>query len=123
MEGEDGLDVAGDSGGAAAKFPQQAPGLQGRHGLLAEGPDAGVRGVDRALTCREPVPPAAEGHSHGAARALVALVRPAGQARLGEGVDDAVGSGGLDVVQAPGREDEAHSSLPCGSAMTCTFMP
>lgn len=29
----------------------------------------GTRGVDRVLTCREPVPPAAAGHPHGAARA------------------------------------------------------
>lgn len=97
MEGEDGLDEAGDSCGAAAGFPQQAPGLQGGHGLLAEGPDAGVHSFDRALTCRKAIPPAAKGHPNDAARTLVTLVHPAGQDRLSEDVVDAVGASGFDV--------------------------
>lgn len=39
MEGEDGLDEAGDPGGRAPQFAQEPPGLEGGDGLLDEGPD------------------------------------------------------------------------------------
>ncbi len=39
MQGEDGLDEAGDAGGRAAELAQEAPGLEGGDGLFHESPD------------------------------------------------------------------------------------
>lgn len=46
---------------------------------------------------------ATEGHPYGAASALVALVSGANEAGLGQGVDDAVAAGRLDVVHGAGQ--------------------
>jgi hypothetical protein len=46
---------------------------------------------------------AAEGHPYGASSALVALVAVANHAGLGQGVDDAVGAGRLEVVHGAGQ--------------------
>jgi hypothetical protein len=93
MEGEDGLDEAGDSGRRAAEPAEDPPGLEGGDGLFDQGPDLCVGSVDGLLTGGEAVPPAAAGETDRAARALVALVRPAGDAGFGESVDDAVLAG------------------------------
>ena len=51
----------------------------------------------------EGLPPAPVRDADRAAGALVGLVRPAGDAGLGEGVDDAVLAGRADVVDGPGQ--------------------
>lgn len=88
------------------RIAQEAPGLQGRGGGFDEGPNLRVEPVDGLLTCRELLPAA-----------------PAWAADLGESVDDAVLTGGTDVVDLAGRAGETHSSRPVGSVRTCTFMP
>lgn len=72
--------------------------------------------VDGSPTCGKPLPPAAQGHPDGPTGTLVALVRPAGQARVGEGVDDAMGAGGLDVVDGArqGRRGPQQSAMGIG---------
>lgn len=37
MQGEDGLDKAGDAGGRAPELAKESPGLEGGHGRLNEG--------------------------------------------------------------------------------------
>lgn len=76
MQGEDGSDDVGDADGAASQLPQEAPGLQGGHGLLPQGPDARVGAIDGLLTWGEPVPSAAEGDADGTAGVLVTLDAP-----------------------------------------------
>src|SRR5690348_15189601 len=98
MEGEDGLDEAGDSGRRAAEPAEEPPGLEGGVGLFDLGPDPCVGSVDGLLTDGEAVPPAAVREADRAACALVALVRPAVDAGLGESVDDAVLAGRPDVM-------------------------
>ena len=53
MEGEEGLDKAGDAGGAAPQLAQESPGLDRGHVLLTQRPDFGMGAVDRLLTCGE----------------------------------------------------------------------
>lgn len=65
---ENGLDDRCDAVGAAAELSQEAPALQGGHGLLAEAADLGVRAVVPALPPLEAT--AAEGYPDGAAGAL-----------------------------------------------------
>jgi hypothetical protein len=62
-----------------------------------------MRGVNGPLAGGQTPPAAAEGDADGAAGALITLVRPAGQAGIGQGVDDAVGTGGFDVVDGAGQ--------------------
>jgi hypothetical protein len=50
---EDGLHYVGDSVGAAAELPQEAPALDGGHGPLAEAADLGVGGGVAALPSLE----------------------------------------------------------------------
>ncbi|MGY3064656.1 hypothetical protein ACVWZD_008978 [Streptomyces sp. TE3672] len=69
MKDENGLDDRCDVVGAAAELSQEAPALQGGHGLLAEAADLGVRAVVPALPPLEAT--AAEGYPDGAAGALV----------------------------------------------------
>lgn len=93
MQGEDGLDDARDAGGRAAKSAEQAPGLEGGDGRFGEGADLGVGSVYGLLAGGERLPSAAERDPDGAVGALVPPVRPAGDAGLVEGVDDAVFAG------------------------------
>gem|GEM_PF-673078 len=109
---EDCLDEAGDACGAAAELPQEAPILQGGHGLLAQRSDPCVSSVDGLLSCGQTVPPAAEGHSDGSAGALVALVGPAGHARVVERVDQAVCAGRLDVVDGAWQGGRGPQQTP-----------
>jgi hypothetical protein len=64
----------GDAGGAAPQLPQQAPALEGGHGLFAEAADEGVGGVDRLLPGGQAGPATPERHPDGSADALIALV-------------------------------------------------
>lgn len=57
MQGEDSLGEAGDAGGRAAQLAEDAPGLQGGHGLVDEGAVGGVRMVRRLLAGGEGFPP------------------------------------------------------------------
>ncbi len=59
--------------------------------------------IDGLLTSGKAVPPAAVREVDGAACALVPLVRPAVDAGLGEGVDDAVLAGGPNVMDDAGQ--------------------
>lgn len=74
------MNEAGESGGAAAKFPQEVPGPEGGHGLLAQSSEVRVGPVDVLPTGGKPLPSVAEGHPDGTAGTLIALVRPASQA-------------------------------------------
>jgi hypothetical protein len=103
MEGEDGLDEARDPGRRAAELTKESPGLEGGNDLLNQGPDLRVGPVDGLLADGQFVPPATVGRADCAACALVALVRPAGDAGLGESVDDAVLAGGPDVLDGAGQ--------------------
>lgn len=103
MEGEDGLDEARDPGRRAAEFAEEPPGLEGGDGLLDQCPDLRMGPVDGLLTSGKAVPSAAVRETDRAACALVALVRPAVDAGLGEGVDDAVLACGPDVMGFTGR--------------------
>ncbi|CAM5557189.1 hypothetical protein SHIRM173S_06262 [Streptomyces hirsutus] len=60
--------------------------------------------ADGLLTCAKAVPTAAAGNADRAAGTLVSLTRPAGDAGLGENVDDAVLAGCPDVLDRTGRE-------------------
>lgn len=93
MEGEDGLDKAGDAGGAAPQLTQQSPGLERGLGLLAQRPDFGVGAVDPLLTCGELLPATALGHADGSCGSLVSLVGPAANADLGQGLENAMFAG------------------------------
>lgn len=57
MQGEDGLDEAGDPGGRAPERAKEPPGLEGGHGLLDEGADLGMGPIDRLLTGGKGLPP------------------------------------------------------------------
>src|ERR1044072_3844503 len=103
MRGEDGLDEAGDPGCRAAESAEESPGLEGGDGLFDQGGDLGLRPVDGLLASGQLVPSAAVGVTDGAAGALVALVRPAVDADLGQGVDDAVLVCGPHVVDGSGQ--------------------
>jgi len=78
VEGEDGLDKAGDAGGAAPQLAQESLGLERGHGLLAQRPDSGMGAVDRLLTCGELLPATAVGHADGSAGSLVSLIGTVG---------------------------------------------
>lgn len=100
MEGGDGLGEAGDLGCRAAELAEDPPGLaedppglEGGDGLFDLGPDLCLGSVDGLVIGGEAVPPAGVREADRAACALVALVRPAGDAGLGESVDDAVLAG------------------------------
>ena len=123
MKSQDGLDQVSDARGAAAEFAKEPPGLEAGHGLFAERPDLCVRAVNGLLTCGEFLPSSPVGHADSAAGALVRLVRPAGNVRVHQGLDDAVDAGRLDVVDRAGSAGETHINRPKGSVRTCTFIP
>src|SRR5687768_6492052 len=103
MEGEDSLDEARDSGRRTLEFAQETPGLEGGDGLFDQCPHLRMGPIDSLLAGGKTVPSAAVREADRAARALVALVRPAGDAGRGEGVDDAVLACGPDVVDGAGQ--------------------
>src|SRR4051812_24302966 len=103
MQGEDGLDEGGDSGGGAPELAQESPGLEGGHGLFDECADLRVGAVYRLLPRGERVPSSPVRDADCAAGAAVALVGPARDVSLGEGVDDAVFAGCADVVDGSGQ--------------------
>lgn len=91
MKDEDGLHHVGDPVGAAAELPQKTPVLERGHSSFADASDLGVTGVVAALPPLQTA--TAERDSNRPAGALIRLVRPALQARLGERVDDSVEGG------------------------------
>lgn len=103
MQREDGLDEAGDPGGRAPELAKEAPGLEGRHGLLDEGTDLRVGSVHRLLAGGQGVPSSPLRDADGALGAAVALVGPAGDVGVGEGVDDAVFARRPHVVDSAGQ--------------------
>lgn len=103
MQGEDGLDEGGDPGGGAPDFAQEPPVLEGRHGLLDECADLRVRAVHRLLPRGKRLLSSPVRDADCAAGAAVPLADPAGDAGLGEGVDDAVFAGRSDVVDGAGQ--------------------
>lgn len=88
MQDEDGLDDRCDARGAAAELSQEAPALQGGHGLFADAADLGGRAVVPTLPPLEATAP--KGHLDGAVDTWIRLVGPALEAGLGECFDDAV---------------------------------
>ena len=85
MEGQDGLDITGDSGGAAAEFSDEPPSLEGGHGLAAERAGLGMGDIDGSLACGELVPAASVGEADGAAGPLGVPCPPSSGCRLGPG--------------------------------------
>jgi hypothetical protein len=85
------------------ELAQEPPGLEGGHGLFDQCADLRAGPVDGLLTDGKAVSSAAVGEADGADCALIALVRPAVDAGLGESVDDAVLACGPDVMDGPGR--------------------
>lgn len=96
------MDETGDPVGRAPDLAEDPPGLEGRDGLFDKGADLRVGPIDCLLTGRKRLPSAAVGNPDRAVCALVALVRPAGDACLGEGIDDAVVTGRAGVVNCTG---------------------
>ena len=90
MQAEDSLDEARDPSGRATELAEESPGLEGGDGLLDAGTNPRVGPVDCLLTCGERLPPASVGNTDRASGTLIALVRPAVGACLGERVDDAL---------------------------------
>lgn len=123
MKGEDGLDEAGGPGGRAPELAKESPGLKGGHGLLGEGADLRVGPVHRLLTGGQGLPPPPARGMDRAVGTPVALVGPARDVGLGEGVDEPCSRAARTSWTAPGKAGEAHSSWPKGSARTCTFIP
>lgn len=123
MQAEDSLDEARDPGGRAAKLAEESPGLEGGDGLLDEGTDPRVGPVDCLLTCGERLPPASVGNTDRVSGTLIALVRPAVGASLGERGVDAVLAGRTDIVDSPGPCRRGPQQATESSAMTCTFLP
>ena len=72
----------------------------GGYGLLTNGADPHVGDADSPLTGGQRVPPSVVGNADRAPRTLVALVGLAADARAGQGADDAMRAGRLDVVDA-----------------------
>lgn len=103
MQGEDGLDEGGDPGCGAPELTQEPLALEGCHSLLDEGADLGVRAVHRLLSWGKRLPASPVRDADRAAGAPVALVGPAGDVGLSEGVDDAVFVGRADVVDGSGQ--------------------
>ena len=103
MQGEDGLDEAGDSGGRAPQLAEEPPGLEGGDGLLGQGPDLRVGPVPRLLACGEGLPASPARGADRAPGTSVSLIGPAPDAGLGEGVDDAVLAGCADFVDGAGQ--------------------
>ena len=103
MQGEDGLDEGGDPGGGAPDLAQEPPVLEGRYGLLDECADLRVGAVHRLLPWGEGVPSSSVRDADRAVGATVALIGPAGDLCLGEGIDDAVFAGCSDVVYGSGQ--------------------
>ncbi len=88
MQAEDGLNKTRDAGGQAPELAEESPGSEGGDGLLDEGPDLGVGPVDGLLACGKAVPTAAVRSADRTVGTLVALVRPAGDACLGESISE-----------------------------------
>lgn len=63
------------------------------------------------------------GGADGCAGDLVGAVRQHENLASQTGLDDAVGTGGGQVVRAAGIARENQSGVPSTQAMTCTFMP
>jgi hypothetical protein len=101
VKDEDGLHHVGDPVGAAVELPQKTPALERGHSSFAGASDLGVTGVVAALPPLQTA--TAERDSNRPAGALIRLVRPALQARLGERVDDSVVSGSSEVVGRSGQ--------------------
>lgn len=102
---EDGWMMAVPRLGAAAQLGEDLPGLQHGDGPFALAADTGVVAVDPDLSLGEWWSPvvAFERGSDGAAGALVALVGEGHHPRLGQSVEQPVGSGGVQVVHRAGQ--------------------
>lgn len=102
MQGEDGLEESGHAGGRAPELAEESPGFEGGHGLLDECADFGVGPVYGFLTGGKDFPATPVGGTDRAAGAPIRLVRPALDAGLGEGIDDAVFASRTDIVDGAG---------------------
>jgi hypothetical protein len=96
MQDRNRFDEVSDPVGAAPDFPQHTLGLQRGHGLFSDAPDLGVGGVVAALPALQLA--VSDRHPDVVAGALVGAVCVARDAGGSEGVDDAVGAGGGQVV-------------------------
>lgn len=119
MQGEHGLEEAGDPGGRAPELAKEPPRLEGGHGLFDKGADLRVGPVHRLLTGGKGFPPSPARGTDRAADTPVALV---GTAR-GAGLDDAMFASGADVVDSAGQGRRGPQQPAKGSARTCTFIP
>jgi hypothetical protein len=133
MQGQDGSDESCDAGGRAPRLAEESPGLEGRGGLPDQGPDLGVGPVDDLLTSGKRFPVSPVRDADRAPGTAVSLVGPARDAGVRESTDDAVFTGGPDVVDGTGRSrrgpqqpSDGGTSRPeagGGSASICTFIP
>lgn len=103
MQGQDGLGQACDAGGRAPQLAEESPGLEGDDGLLDEGPDLGVGPDDGFLTVGERLPAPPVRDADRASGTSVSLVCPALDVGVREHADDAVFTGGPDVVDGAGK--------------------
>ncbi|GAB2448184.1 hypothetical protein GCM10027162_51810 [Streptomyces incanus] len=103
MQGEDGLDEAGDAGGRAPELAEEPPGLEGGHGLFNECADLRVGPVDSLLADGKGLPKSPARDADRAAGTPVALVGPACGVGLGKRVDDTVFADRTDVMDGVGQ--------------------
>lgn len=103
MQAEDGLNDARDAGGRASQFAEESPGFEGSDGRLDQGSDLRVGSVDGLLICGKGFPAAPARNTDRASGASVPFVRPAWDVSLCESTDDAVLTGGPDVVDGTGQ--------------------
>jgi hypothetical protein len=73
-----------------------------------------MRDVHCALAFGGLLPAAAAGNANRGAGSLVALVRPSAHSGPDQGLDDAVGACGFDVVDRAGQGGEACGNQPKG---------
>ncbi len=103
MEAGDGLNEARDAGGRAPQAGEEPPGLEGGDGLLDQGADLRVGPVDRLLPCGKGLPAAPARDTDRTPGTSTLLVRPALDVSVRESADDAVLTGGPDVVDGTGQ--------------------
>ena len=103
MQAEDGLGEARDAGGRAPQSAEEPPGLEGGHGLFDQGSDLCVSPVDGFLAPGKGLPATPARDTDRASGTPVPLVGPALDADVRKSADDAVLTGGPDVVDGTGQ--------------------
>lgn len=103
MQAEDGLDEAGNAVGRAAELAEESPGLEGGDGLLDQGSDLRVGPVDGLLARGKRLPPSPVRDADRTRGTSVTLVGPADDAGLRKSGNDAVFTGGPDIVDGSGQ--------------------